>query len=62
MILRSNKKWVYESPEIKLAGLALEALICDSVRFNVQVNELENKNDPTDPIKDYNGESFYFES
>ena len=44
MILRSNKKWVYESPEVKQTGLILEALICQSIRFNGQVDEIHNIN------------------
>ena len=54
MILRSNKKWVYESPEVKQTGLILEALmISQSVRFNVQVDETKNinsKNEANEPL------------
>ena len=49
-------------PRTAVAEVDLEGLICQSVRFNVQVNELENKNDPNNPIGEYSGESFYFES
>ena len=42
MILRSNKKRVYESPEVKQTGLWLEALICHSIRVNGQADEIHN--------------------
>ena len=42
--------------------MALESNFCQTVRFNVQVKELENMNDPNDPDGVYNGETFYFES
>ena len=52
----------YQSPRTKVAEVDLEGLICNSVRFNVQVNELQNMNDPDDAIAPANGEVFYFES
>ena len=55
----------YQSPRTKVAEVDLEGLICNSVRFNVRVNPLENMNDPNDPLKgtgDAAGEVFYFES
>jgi len=42
--------------------MALESNFCQTLRFNVQVKELDNMNDPNDSDGDYNGESFYFES
>ena len=45
--------------------MALESNFCQTVRFNVQVKEWENMNDPTDPLKgvgDAADEVFYFES
>ena len=45
--------------------MALESNFCATVRFNVQVNDLEIMNDPKDPLKgvgDAEGEVFYFES
>ena len=62
MILRSNKKWVYESPEVKQTGLILEALICQSVRFSIQVDEIHNMNSSVNQ-EDLNTERdpYYFE-
>ena len=60
-----KKRKAYESPHTKVAQVDLEGLICNSVRFNVQVNSLKNMNDPNDPLKgvgDAEGEVFYFES
>ena len=45
--------------------MALESNFCQTVRFDVQVKELENMNDPDDPTKgvgDAAEEVFYFES
>ena len=44
--------------------MALESNFCQTVRFNVQVKELENMNDPDDPlgIGEDAAEPFYFES
>ena len=45
--------------------MALESNFCQTVRFNVQVNEWENMNDPNNPLKgagDAADEVFYFES
>lgn len=61
--LRAKK--TYQVPHVTVADVDLEGLICNSVRFNVQVNSLENMNNPTDPTKgvgDAEGEVFYFES
>ncbi len=41
--------------------MALESNFCQTVRFNVQVKELENMNDPESENYDAT-EGFYFES
>ena len=58
-------KKTYQAPRFTVAEVDLEGLVCSSVRFNVQVNSLENMNDPGDPLKgtgDASDEVFYFES
>ena len=63
--MKMKKKVRYVSPRITGTSALLLDLICASVRFNIQVNPLENMNDPTDPLKgtgDAAGEIFYFES
>ena len=45
--------------------MALESNFCTTVRFNVQVNDWENMNSPTDATKgtgEAANEVFYFES
>ena len=59
---KMKKKARYICPRIIGASALLQDLICDSVRFNIQVDPLQNMNDPDNAIGDYNGESFYFES
>lgn len=44
MIRRNKKARFYRAPFSKVLDLALESNFCDTVRFNVQVNELENIN------------------
>jgi hypothetical protein len=62
MIRRKKQSRKYHAPSAKVTQMALESNFCQTVRFNVQVKELENMNDPNDPDGVYNGESFYFES
>ena len=60
-----KKTRIYHAPSAKVTQMALESNFCQTVRFNVQVNEWENMNDPTDPLKgvgDAKDEVFYFES
>ena len=60
---KMKKKARYVSPRILGTSALLMDLICQSLRFNIQVNPLENMNKPgDDPAGDYNGETFYFES
>ena len=60
--MKIKKKVRYVSPRITGTSALLLDLLCASVRFNIQVDPLRNMNDPNNPIGDYNGESFYFES
>lgn len=65
MFRLNNKTRKYQSPSVKVTQMALESNFCQTVRFNVQVNEWENMNDPSDPLKgigDAKDEVFYFES
>ena len=65
MFRRNKKNTRYQTPLSKVTEVSFESNFCNTVRFNVQVKELENMNDPTDPLKGINdaeGESFYFES
>ena len=65
MFRRNNKTRKYQAPAALVTHMALESNFCQTVRFNVQVNDLEIMNDPKDPLKgvgDAEGEVFYFES
>ena len=65
MFRRNNKTRKYQAPSAVVTHMALESNFCQTVRFNVQVKELENMNDPDDPTKgvgDAAEEVFYFES
>ena len=65
MFRRNNKTRKYQAPYAKVTHVAFESNFCQTVRFNVQVNDLENMNDPEDPLKgvgDAANEVFYFES
>ena len=53
----------YQSPLTKIAEVDLEGLVCLSP--NVQVKELENMNNPDNPLEgigEAEGEAFYLES
>ena len=65
MFYRNKKTRKYQAPVAFATHMALESNFCATVRFNVQVNDLEIMNDPEDPLKgvgDAEGEVFYFES
>jgi hypothetical protein len=64
MFRRNKKSLKYQAPCAFVTHMALENNFCGTVRFNVQVNELENMNDPNDPLGTGEGaeELFYFES
>ena len=65
MFRRNNKTRKYQTPCAAVTDMALESNFCATVRFNVQVNDLDIMNDPDDPLQgvgDAEGEVFYFES
>ena len=64
MFRRNKKTRKYQAPGAQVTHMALESNFCATVRFNVQVKELENMNDPDDPlgIEENAAEPFYFES
>ena len=57
MFYRNKKTRKYQAPVAFETHMALESNFCQTVRFNVQVKELENMNDVEDAE-----EVFYFES
>ena len=57
--LKKTKK-VYHSPLTTVAEVDLEGLVCASVRFNAQVDELKNINAESETASDPGG-SLYFE-
>ena len=57
MFRRNNKTWKYQAPAALVTQMALESNFCQTVRFNVQVEELEHVND-TEGTE----EVFYFDS
>ena len=61
MFRRNNKTRKYQAPAALVTQMALESNFCQTVRFNVQVKELENMNDPESENFD-DTEVFYFES
>ncbi len=61
MFRRNNKTRKYQAPSAVVTQMALESNFCQTVRFNVQVKELENMNDPNSENFD-DTEVFYFES
>ena len=65
MFRRNNKTRKYQAPYAVVTQMALESNFCATVRFNIQVNDLENMNDPDDPTKGIGEaaeEVLYFES
>ena len=61
MFRRNNKTRKYQAPAALVTQMALESNFCATVRFNVQVKDLENMNDPESENFD-DTEVFYFES
>jgi hypothetical protein len=57
MFRRNNKTRKYQAPSAKVTHMALESNFCATVRFNVQVKDLEHVNDVEDTE-----EVFYFDS
>ena len=65
MFRRNKKTRKYQTPLAKVTPVVFESNFCQTVRFNVQVDDWKNMNDPNDPLKgtgDAAGEVFYFES
>ena len=65
MFRRNKKTRKYQAPNAVMTPMELENNFCATVRFLMDVDELENMNDPTDPAKgigDAAEEVFYFES
>ena len=62
MLFRIKKRRDYHSPRVVTSEVDPMSALCASVRFNIQVDPLENMNDITNPEADVNGEKFYFES
>jgi hypothetical protein len=61
MFYRNKKTRKYQAPVALATHMVLESNFCQTVRFNVQVKELENMNDPESDSYDAS-EAFYFES
>ena len=57
MFRRNNKTRKYQAPAALVTHMVLESNFCQTVRFNVQVNDLEHVNDAEDTE-----EVFYFDS
>ena len=57
MIRRKKQSRKYHAPSAKVTQMALESNFCQTVRFNVQVNDFDNVNSHTDP----SAEGEYFE-
>ena len=61
MFRRNNKTRKYQTPCAAVTDMALENNFCATVRFQIDVDELENMNDPESENYDAS-EVFYFES
>ena len=65
MFRRNKKTRKYQTPLVKEMPVVFESNFCATVRFLMDVDPLENMNDPDDPLKgvgDAAEEVFYFES
>ena len=65
MFRRNKKTRKYQTPLVKVTPVVFESNFCATLKFHIQVDELENMNDPLDPKKgigDAAEEVFYFES
>ena len=65
MIRRFKKTRKYQAPGAVVTHMTLENNFCATVRFLLDVDPLENMNDPENPLKgvgDAENEVFYFES
>lgn len=62
MFRRNNKTRKYQAPYAKETHMALESNFCQTVRFNMQVDELHNMNLEVEAEKrDTKDDPFYFE-
>ena len=57
MFRRNNKTRKYQAPSALVTQMAFESNFCQTVRFNIQVKDLENMNDV-----EGTEEVFYFDS
>ena len=62
MIRRIKTTRKYSAPSAKVTHMALESNFCQTMRLNVQVDELQNMNMSVDATKrDTPDDPFYFE-
>lgn len=62
MIHRNKKTRKYLAPSAKVTQMALESNFCQTVRFNIQVDELYNVNTAVDADDvDTERDPFYYE-
>ena len=62
MFRLNNKTRKYQSPSVKVTQMALESNFCETLRFNVQADELHNINsEMSDPVKGSASDPLYFE-
>ena len=62
MFRLNNKTRKYHAPSARVTQMALESNFCQTMRLNVQVDELQNMNSLVDKdIRDTSGDPFYFE-
>ena len=61
MFYRNKKTRKYQAPVAFATHMVLESNFCQTIRFNVQVEELNNMNDPESAGYD-DTEVFYFDS
>lgn len=59
MFRRNNKTRKYQAPSVKVTQMALESNFCETLRFNVQADELHNINKDVEDNK--LSEPLYFE-
>ena len=57
MFRRNNKTRKYQAPDAQVTHMALESNFCATVRFEIEVKDLEHVNDLEDTE-----EVFYFDS
>ena len=57
-----KKTQIYHAPSAKVTQMALESNFCNTVRFNLQVDEIHNMNlDVTSSIRDTAEDPTYFD-